>query len=40
MQTTIRLPAELKEALQREAKGRGYTMKDLVIFILRKALNQ
>jgi hypothetical protein len=24
-QTTIRLPAELKSALEREAQGRGYT---------------
>lgn len=33
-QTTIRLPAELKERLQREAEERGYTMTDLILFIL------
>ena len=33
-QTTIRLPVELKERLQREAEDRGYTVTDLIIFIL------
>ena len=32
-QTTIRLPAELKEQLQKEADSRGYPLKDLLIFI-------
>lgn len=32
--TTIRLPAELKEKLGKEAKRRGYTINDLIIFIL------
>lgn len=34
VQTTIRLPAELKEMLAQEASKRGYTIKDLVIIIL------
>lgn len=33
-QTTIRLPVELKEKLQQEADRRGYTVKDLIMFIL------
>ena len=33
-QTTIRLPVELKEQLQREADRLGYTLKDMVMFIL------
>lgn len=33
-QTTIRLPGELKEKLQQEADRRGYTAKDLVMFII------
>lgn len=33
-QTTIRLPAELKEMLQQEADRLGYTTKDLIIIIL------
>lgn len=33
-QTTIRLPAELKEKLQQEADSRGYPLKDLIMFIL------
>ena len=33
-QTTIRLPAELKEKLQQEASDRGYTLKDLIVIIL------
>lgn len=33
-QTTIRLPFELKEKLQQEAEKRGYTVTDLIVFIL------
>lgn len=33
-QTTIRLPAELKEKLQQEADKRGITMRDMVLIIL------
>lgn len=33
-QITLRLPAELKEKLQREAEERGYTITDLILFIL------
>lgn len=33
-QTTIRLPLELKEELQREADEKGYPLKDLILFIL------
>lgn len=33
-QTTIRLPAELKEQIQREAGKKGYTITDLILFIL------
>ncbi len=33
-QTTIRLPSELLEQLRREADERGYSVKDLVLFIL------
>jgi len=33
-QTTIRLPVELKEQLQQEAESRGYTISDLIMFIL------
>lgn len=33
-QTTIRLPAELKEQLQREAVYQGVTKKDVIVFIL------
>lgn len=33
-QTTIRLPAELKERIQRTADERGYTVRDLIVFIL------
>ncbi len=31
--TTIRLPAVLKEQLQQEADRKGYTIKDLIMFI-------
>lgn len=37
-QTTIRLPSELKEQLQKEAEARGYTVNDLLMFILREHL--
>ena len=37
-QTTIRLPAELKEQLQQEADRRGITLHDLIVFILWKGL--
>lgn len=37
-QTTIRLPAELKEELQREADRQGVTLHDLIVFILWKEL--
>lgn len=33
-QTTIRLPSELKEQLQKEADHKGYTIRDLIVFIL------
>ena len=33
-QITLRLPAELKEKIQQEADMRGYTVNDLIIFIL------
>lgn len=33
-QTTIRLPAELKEQLMQEADKMGYTITDLILFIL------
>lgn len=33
-QITIRLPKELKEKLQREADLKGYTITDLIMFIL------
>lgn len=33
-QTTLRLPAELKEKLQEEAARKGCPLKDLIIIIL------
>ena len=33
-QITIRLPVELKEQLQQEADRRGYTLTDIILFIL------
>jgi len=33
-QTTIRLPSELLEQLKREAQEKGYTLTDLILFIL------
>ena len=32
--TTIRLPADLKKELQKEAERKGYTLHDLMMFIL------
>ncbi|AXU32561.1 Uncharacterised protein [Clostridioides difficile] len=37
-QTTIRLPRELKDKLLKQAKVKGYTLKDMVIFILKDYL--
>lgn len=37
-QTTIRLPAELKEQLQREADRRGISFNALVVILLQKSL--
>lgn len=37
-QTTIRLPAGLKEQLQQEADRRAITLHDLIVFILWEAL--
>lgn len=39
-QTTIRLPAELKEPLQQEADRKGYTVRDLIVFILWDSVRQ
>ncbi len=33
-QTTIRLPAELMERLKQEAEMKGYSVRDLIVFIL------
>lgn len=33
-QITIRLPADIKDKVQREAESRGYTITDLILFIL------
>lgn len=33
-QTTIRLPVELKDKMQKEADDRGYTINNLIVFIL------
>lgn len=33
-QTTIRLPCELMDRLRREADKKGYTAKDLLVFLL------
>ncbi len=35
-QITIRLPANLKERLQQEADKRGYSITELIVFILWK----
>lgn len=37
-QTTIRLSRELKDKLLKQAKVKGYTLKDMVIFILKDYL--
>lgn len=37
-QTTIRLPAELKEQIQRKADGFGISFNSMVITLLRKGL--
>ena len=37
-QITIRLPVELKEKLQQEADRKGYTITDLILFILWNAV--
>ena len=34
-QTTIHLPVELKKQLQQVADMLGYTLKDLIVFILK-----
>lgn len=34
-QTTLRLPVELMERLRRQAQEMGYTVNDLIMFILR-----
>lgn len=39
-QTTIRLPAELKERLQREADKRGISFNSLVLILIDKGLRQ
>lgn len=38
VQTTIRLPAELKEKLAQEAARRGISLNELIIIFLRKSL--
>lgn len=37
-QTTIRLSKELKDKLLKQAKTKGYTLKDMIIFILQDYL--
>lgn len=37
-QTTIRLSRELKDKLLKQAKVKGYTLKDMIIFILQDYL--
>ena len=39
-QTTIRLPYELMEQLRRAADEGGFSVKDLVLFILRSWLKE
>lgn len=39
-QTTIRLPADLKEQLQREAKGTGMGFNAFVLMILSNWMNR
>lgn len=38
-QTTIRLPAELKEKLQQEAESRGMSFNDFILIVLNEAKN-
>ena len=38
IEKTIRLPAELCEAIRREADERGYTAHDLIMFVLWNSL--
>ena len=38
IEKTIRLPAELYEAIRREADERGYTAHDLIMFVLWNSL--
>ncbi len=37
-QTTLRLPVDLMEKLRQQAQERGYTVNDLIMFILRDYL--
>ena len=39
-QTTIRLPAELKEKLQREAAEKGISLNAFVLMLLNEAKNR
>lgn len=39
-QTTIRLPADMKEQLQREADKRGYSFNGLIVEYLRQGLER
>lgn len=39
-QTTLRLPPELMERLRRQAQEMGYTVNDLIMFILRDYLRK
>jgi predicted HicB family RNase H-like nuclease len=38
VQTTIRLPAEIKEKIQQEADKRGYSLNMMMIIVLQKGL--
>ena len=38
VQTTIRLPAEIKEKIQQEADKRGYSLNMMIIIVLQKGL--
>ena len=40
VQTTIRLPTALMEQLRREADGKGYTVNDLIVFLLWKKMQR
>ena len=37
-QTTLRLPVELMDKLRRQTQERGYTVNDLIMFILQDYL--